>query len=68
MEHKNNHLTGQTWIGLVLILFCVGYNVLFFQARTPAQEFFYGVLVGLLIVLFGTFIYRAGKEYLGKRQ
>ncbi len=56
------------WIGLILIMLAVGPISLGFEPQTDFQLFAYGVLTGLIIAYFMVFIYRAGQEYLRKRQ
>jgi len=66
MQNKSHKLSGETWIGLILILFTLAMTVLNFEAQSPAQQFVYGLLTGMLLVLFGAFIYRAAKDYSSK--
>lgn len=66
MQNKSHKLTGETWIGLILILFTLAMTVLNFEAQSPTQQFVYGLLTGMLVVLFGVLIYRAAKDYSSK--
>ncbi len=69
MENKQQNIVSQTWpwTGLILILLALGPSLLGARLQSPWMAFVYGVLVGMVIVYLGAFIYQAVKAHREKR-
>ncbi len=63
METRKPNILRALGIDTLFTLLFVGAIILFDKPQNPSQEFFYGLLVGMAIVLFGTIIYTTGKAF-----